>query len=260
MYRLFFLTLLVASQLNAQEQTDSTSTSRRNSIGLGVGAVHYRVVDEAFTAAKLKFTGTIPAIQLNYQHRYERYVLVASAYVASGYVSTPDETLHSSIDQFRLGCSFLRNISSGGLFVGGELSSMAYMRYDEKQLNNVSGLFIHGLFLHVIDEYRINKRNMLIAEFFLPGLMFIKRETGDGGANIELADEVNQPVQLLFSDTYVAGPNPATYLRTRLGYENRLSPRLTFSADYTFSWVNEYSNGSLRMYSNQLTAALKLSF
>jgi len=262
MHRLCFFIFLVVSHVYSQDQPDSTKTE--NSIGLSIGAVHHRVVDEAFTAARLKFTGTLPAFQLNYLHRYERSILLASAYGAFGYIDTPDESLSSSMQQFRVGCSFLRSIFRGsertGLFIGGELSSMAYMRYDEKQLNNVSGMFIHGIFLHVIDEYRINKRSALIAEMLLPGVMFIKRESGDGGANIELAEDVNKPVQLLFSDTYVAGPNPATYLRCRFGYENRLSPRVTFTADYAFSWVNEYSHGALKMYSNQLSAGLKVTF
>jgi hypothetical protein len=264
MYRLCFFLLLVASRLYAQDPSDSTITARKNSIGLSIGAVHHRVIDEALTASKLKFKGTIPALELNYQHRYQRSILVASAYGALGYIHTPDESLSSSMQQFRLGCSFLNNIHQNnkrtGLFIGGELSSMWYMRYDEKQLNNLSFLLIHGLFLHVKDEYRINKRSMLIAEIHLPGLMFIKRESGDGGANLELAEEIDNPGQILFSNTYLAGPNPATYLRYRLGYEYAFSSRASFTVDYSFSWVNEYSNGTLKMYSNQLLAALKFKF
>lgn len=258
-------TILLLMASFAQAQTDSSYIPvYKNALTLTVGALHSRIIDEAFTAAKLKFTGTITAVQLNYQRRYDRTILLGSVYGAGGKVSTTDGYIGSSMEQYNLSCSFLADVLNGrertGLFVGGELSTMAYIREDDRQLNNISGVFIHGLYFHIRGEYSINRRHKLETEILLPGLLFIKRGVADGGANIELVEEADEPMKLVFGRTYVAGPNPATYFRYKLGYAYQASPRIHFIAAYSFSCVNEYSNGELRMYNNQLLGGLKFLF
>jgi hypothetical protein len=264
MYRLCFFAVLAALRMSAQDVNMPRGEEEKNLLGLTFGAAHYRVIDEAFTASKLKFAGTIPATQLSYRRTNNKNMLVASLYASFGHIQTPDKSISSLIEQFELSFSYLRAAAKfndrARLYAGGELSSMAYLRYDEKQLNNVSGLFIHGLFAHLLGEFDINGSHKIIAEMKLPALLFIKRENSDGGANVELEDEADEPLNLLFSDTYVSGLNPATYFRFNLGYEYRLWRRIRMGADYKFACVNEYSNGALRMYSNQLLGGFKFSF
>ncbi|HMJ71138.1 MAG TPA: hypothetical protein VK508_19695 [Cyclobacteriaceae bacterium] len=260
---------ILSGCLMAQDVADSPDSlaKARHEVEINAGAIHNRVIDEGFTASKLKFTGNTPAFQATYRRTGEKIVIHAGLYAAFGKVRTADQRISSRMYQYRISASVLRPLFKSGtssskihLFIGGELSSMIYMRYDEKQIYNVSAMFIHGLYVHALGQLDLNSRSSISAELFVPGLLFTRYVAADGGANVDLKPEADHPLELIFNKAAIASPVPFPYLRCKFGYSLKLSQRVSFAASYEFSRLRDQSEGTLRAYGNQILTGFKFHF
>ena len=255
--------LIIGTTLPAFTQPDTLS-SRFHGLQFDAGLIHNRLVDEGLTASRLLFRGTAFKIKAGYWMSAEKFNLGGHLDFSTGDIQTTEDRLESKIIGINLYLFYLRRIAEynvferpGKLLAGLELASQNIVIDGIEVLDNVSVLFAQGLNTSVSQEILLSNTRSLHLGLVIPVVSFAKRESYDSGVNDELKEEADNPGQLLFNDSrFVFIPG----VRLKTAYARALGQQVSFVLAYEFRYLNNRQTMPLRIYSNELTAGLKIKF
>lgn len=81
-------------------------TNTENALQLGIGELNQRLIDEAFTQSRLKFTGNVFVSGLAYERTGQNHTIRAMLQYASGKVSLSSFDLNADISTIRMAFSY----------------------------------------------------------------------------------------------------------------------------------------------------------
>lgn len=266
MTRTLFLILLFTCTASAPllAQPDSLS-ARVQGVHLDAGLIHNRLIDEGLTASNLLFHGTAFKIKAGYWMTAEKFSLGGYLDLGAGNIRTDKDRIESELIAINLYLFYLRKIAEydvfkrhGKLSAGLELSSQNIVIDGLEVLDNASVLFAQGLNASLLQDIRLSNIRSLQLGLVVPLVAYAKRETYDSGVNDELRNEFDDSAgKFLFNDSrwlFIPG------FRLKTVYTKTLTPRMYFVLAYEFRYLNNRQSEPLRIYSNELTAGLKITF
>lgn len=243
------------------------SNPTKNSLTISLGADHHRLIDQAFTSSRLKFTGTSFSTALFYQRTTDVYAFETRVQGGTGKVATGDNTLTSRAGRIHLSVSYARSVVNYSLlntqnigYLGVQASSFNSAIYNEALLENVSVTFYNTLNVLLKQTTRLDQAKDLQLELVLPVLGWTKRSIYDGGANQELENDADNIGNLLFNNSRFSFVNPLSVPRINLTYVHRLTPKTDFTLKYFFSYLYDNDIEPIKSYQNGLLAGLKFNF
>jgi hypothetical protein len=253
--------------------TTSTLSGQSNrvpghSIHVSLGAIHHRLMDEAFAHGRVKFSGTSFAVQLSYHKQADRYILNSLLQGGPSTAAGQRNGPAAELLWFQLAAAYARRVtgysllgSENKLYLGGQVSSLNYILAELDVIEDASVTLNHTLnfFLRQTTALSSKRRIELTLTFPVAGL--VKRATYDGGANRELEDDYeNSPVSLLFRGSHPSLVNPLSLPQLTLGYLYGITPKTDLTLTYQFGYLANSDLKPIKAYYNGLLTGLKFNF
>lgn len=263
-----FILLTASCVLLADAIYGQSRDSVSRCFSVGMGAKHYRLIDEAFSHQRVKYHGTTFMLELAHQRFTDKYFFIAEANAGAGNASASGQRPDGQLIYARIAIAYARNVllynamrTSSRLYIGGQLASSNYVIENVDQDDELTLTAYHTLNLFLFQSTMISTRDHLEFSLSLPFLGFTKRESYDGGINQELEEEHKAGVIHLFVDrTKFSSVNPLALPHLAINFVHRIGPKTDLVIGYQFNYLRNTEIAAIHLYSNALMAQLRFNF
>lgn len=246
-------------------QTDTTlANTKKNNIQFDFGFVHSRLIDEGYTYSELLFRGTNRKFRLGYGRETATYIFNFLFEASSGKVASKSGNLASDLTNVKPTLEYLRRVkeynllgSKSKFFAGINLSSNNYILENSPVVDNSDVISLHGIYLGLVNQIKLNKSQQLQIAYLLPVVVSVNRIINS--ENDFTNEDYKHPVQMLFDNKSTSYFNVADFIQLKIGYEKKISRSTSWTATYSFFYMNSTFEAPIRMYSNELLAGLKIN-
>lgn len=255
--------MLFAPSLVGQDASTYTQ-----SIQVSLGISHSRLIDEAFTNNRLKFSGTTPTLLLGYTSLTDSKLFSVQLEGSTGKVKIQGNKLPTNLHHLQLAASYGRKVKNyellgilHQLYAGLHLQTLNYVIEDLDVTEDVSLNFFHtlGLVIHQISQ--LDEKNSIQLSLVLPIMGLTKRDNYGGGINQQLESDFEDNLGgFLFRETTFAAFFPWELPQFHINYSRLLSPKSVLAVDYEFSFVKSDEIAPLNLYNNRLLLGLQFKF
>ena len=247
-------------------QTESTlTTAKKNKFQFDFGFVHSRLIDEGYTASELLIRGTNPKFRLGYGRETENYIFNFLFEASSGKVTSKSGNLPSELTNIKPTLEYLRKVKQYQLFgknnkffAGVNVSSSNYVLENGPVFDNSDIFSVHGIYLGLVNQIELNKSQRLQIAYFLPTVVSVNRIIDS--ENDFTNEDYQHPVQMLFGNKSTSYFKIGDFIQLKIGYEKKISRSTSFTATYSFFYMNSTFEAPIRMYSNELLVGLKINW
>jgi hypothetical protein len=264
MNKLIILLISICFSNYSFGQTDSTiTTAKKNNIQFDFGFVHSRLIDEGYTANELLFRGTNPKFRLGYGRETETYIFSFLFEASSGKVTSKSGNLVSDLTNIKPTLEYLRKVKQYKLFgneskffAGINLSSNNYVLENGPVFDNSDIFSVHGIYLGLVNQIKLNKSQRLQIAYILPAVIAVNRIINS--ENDFTNEDYKHPVQMLFANKSTSYFKIADFIQLKIAYEKKISRSASWTATYSFFYMNSTFEAPIRLYSNELLVGLKI--
>lgn len=260
---LFILTIF-GTNVPLYGQGDSET---KNNFQLMLGAIHYRLIDEAFTENKLLFSGTSFAIDLAYQRKSNGHVFKTNIGANKGNV-VAQEVLKADVLYLQMATSFATRVKkfsmfgkSTELYFGSQLSIKDYVLSDNEIIENTTVLLNNSVGLYLYYFLVISTKSTIEADIALPLIGLHRREQYDGGTNKKLEKDFEEGLfHVLFTDYQFGMISPLNLPQMNINYILSIGETSAFTVNYVFNYAANDSIQPIKLYTNGLLVGLRFNF
>jgi hypothetical protein len=259
------LLLLFISSVAFGQTDRATQKIRKNSIRLGVGLIHVRMIDEGYTNSRLLFRGTNCKFGLGYGRETEKYSFIFSVTGSIGKVESESGNLPSDYFLFLPALEFSRNVSKykllgneSKLFLGANLSSFNQGIDNERAVNNISIYSLHGLYLSINNRILLNERQQLQLTYLMPAVIFENRVLWNGGASKYTYRDTENIARLLTNSGEFSYFNLRNNVQLGVDYIVKIGNASHVRFGYKFFRAISSLEAPFHLYSNELMVELKI--
>lgn len=263
-----FILLTASCVLPADAIYSQSRDSVSRSFSVGMGAKHYRLIDEAFSHQRVKYHSTTFMLALAHQRLTDKYFFMAEANAGAGNASASDQRPGGELIYVHIAIAYVRNVlhykamkTSSRLYIGGQLASSNFVIENVDQDDELTLTVYHTLNLFLFQSTMISTRNHLEFSLSLPLLGFTKRASYDGRINQDLEEEYKAGVIHLFVDrTKFSSVNPLALPQLAIDFVHRIGQKTDFVIGYEFNYLKNTEIAPIHLYSNTLMAKLRFNF
>lgn len=263
-----FILLAITSVLWADPIYGQSSDSVSRNFSVGMGAKHYRLIDEAFSHERVKYRGTTFMLELAHQRFTNKYFFMAEANGSSGKASASGQRFDAHVIHIRIAAAYARNVlhykamkTSSRLYIGGQLASSNYVIENVDEDDELTLSLYHTLNLFLFQRTTISARDQLEFSLSLPLVGFTKRGNYDGASNQDLEEEYEEGTRhLLFDRAKFSALNPLTLPQIAIDFVHQIRPKTDLIISYQFNYLKNTEIAPIHLYSNAFMAKLRFNF
>ena len=239
-----------------------------NELTIGFGAMHTRLIDEAFTHNRLKFYGTAFTPLVTYQRQFNHHLFRIAAVGNKTNLKSKDREFDAELIHFDVSLSYAYRVvdhvlltRESQLAVGVQVAAINELLLELEIIEDATVTFLYTGNVYLLHTTHLSDRSDLRMELYLPLAGFIKRESYDGGANKQLESEyIENRFDLFFDDASFHFMNPLTLPRIHLKYLYRAGGRTDLMCRYQFHYLVNREIAPIRLYGNGLQVGLNFNF